>query len=85
MHSLQGNLKSPTPHISSAEEEGEWLKKHHPPKPNRHRVKHPLYTSENSENNGVYHLLPNLDTAKGEKRSFHVNTPLKSMKTTYEI
>lgn len=37
------------------------------------------------KSNGVYHLLPNLDTVKGEKRSFHVNTPLKSMKTTYEI
>lgn len=38
----------------------------------------------NSENNGFYHLLPHLNTAKGEKVGFHVSTPLKSTKTTYE-
>lgn len=58
--------------------------KHHPTKPNRHMVQHPLHTSENSENNGVYHLFLYLDTAKGEKGGFHVNTPLKSIKMTYE-
>lgn len=57
---------------------------HHPPKPNRHMFKHPLCTSENPENNGVYHLFLYLNTAKGEKGGFHVNTPIKSMKTTYE-
>lgn len=55
---------------------------HHPPKPHRRMVKHPPHTSgkNNSENNGVYHLLPYLNEARGEKVGFHVNTPLKSMK-----
>lgn len=82
MHYLQRNLKNAKPQISSAKEEAEQLK--NAPKPKTHMAKHPLYTSENSENNGVYHLFLYLDTAKGETGGFHVNTPLKSIKTTYE-
>lgn len=46
----------------------------------------PPSTSEkdNSEKNGFYHLLPSPNAAKGEKAGLHVNTPLKSTKTTYE-